>query len=452
MITTDELRKVPALFDLEEHELRWLIDHSEVRENQKGDLLGKGGEPIDDMVIMLEGSYLYYPSGSNEVVQFVAPLIGGVLPFSRLAHNGGDTYANSPILALFIHRSQHIPMLQAIPTLAPRLVMMLTERVRHFTRLELREEKLMSLGKLSAGLAHELNNPAAAARRAAAQFGEVIQSLEQHTLALVEQVGLDGLKKLLAQVKTLKATPLGPLEQSDLGQALSAWLESKGVQQAWEYAPTLLEAGARVDWLEQLQLPAHAWSATLGWLSAYLGTFALARDIETSTERISGIVSAVKRYTYMDQSPKQEVDVQQGLEDTLTLFSHRLKNIGLERDYDPKLPRILAFGGELNQVWTNLIDNALDAMNGSGVLRIHTAQESQNLLVEIGDSGPGIPPEIQGRVFDAFFTTKMVGKGTGLGLDTVRHIVQQHQGSVRLESQPGDTRFQVRLPLPEPQL
>jgi signal transduction histidine kinase len=185
----------------------------------------------------------------------------------------------------------------------------------------------------------------------------------------------------------------------------------------------------------------------MGWLEAHLRSRTLARDIELSTRRVSDLVNAVKRYTYMDQSPKQEVDIHQGLEDTLILFNHRLGSIRVERDYSSRLPRILAFGSELNQVWNNLIDNALEAMQGLGILRVRSVLEQETVLVEIGDSGPGIPTSIRERIFDPFFTTRGVGEGLGLGLDTVRRIVQRHRGSVRLESQPGDTRFQVRLPL-----
>jgi signal transduction histidine kinase len=339
-------------------------------------------------------------------------------------------------------------MLQAIPALGPRLVGLMVDRVRDITRLDLREEKLISLGKLSAGLAHELGNPAAAARRAAVQFGETIPTLESQTLALIKHLGVPALEHLLAQARTLQPTPLGPLQRSDLEQALADWLEGRRIKQAWEYAPTLVGAGVRLEWLEALGFPGEALPIALGWLEAYLSTQALARDIQTSTERISDIVMAVKRYTHMDQAPHQEVDIQQGLEDTLTLFGNRLKRgVMVEKYYAPRLPRIQAFGGELNQIWTNLIDNALDAMDGSGSLRIRTAVEGNQLLVEIGDTGPGIPAEIQNKIFDPFFTTKGVGEGTGLGLDTVRRIVQHHKGSLRVESQPGDTRFQVRLPI-----
>lgn len=443
-----DLRGVTVLADLADSELQWLIDHGQVFEYPTGTLVARSGDPPEWMYILLEGELVFYWANLGDAPYATkAGGIIGALPYSRLTGYNGYGVAEKAIRTLAIHRDLFPAMLQAIPALGPRLVGIMIDRVRDITRLDLREEKLLSLGKLSAGLAHELNNPAAAAHRAAAQFGEAIQALESHTLTLTEQLDGAALKHLLTQAKTLQATPLGPLEQSDLEQALADWLEARQIPQAWKYAPVLVAAGVRLDWLEGLGLQGEALSLALGWLVAYLSTQSLARDIQTSTQRISAIVMAVKRYTHMDQALKQAVDIQQGLEDTLALFAHQLKQgVRVEKDY-ADLPRLEAFGGELNQIWTNLIDNALDAMNGSGTLRLRTALEGNQVLVEIADSGPGIPQAIQDKIFDPFFTTKEVGQGTGLGLDTVRRIVQRHRGSLRVESKPGETRFQVRLPL-----
>ena len=446
-VTTQDLRNLEVLADLAETELQWLIDHGQVFEYTMGEIVVRNGDFPEWMYFLLEGEVIFYWASSGDAPYVSkAGKILGALPFSRMIRYNGYGIAGLPMRTLAIHHSHFPDMLQTIPILGMRLVGIMLDRVREITRLDLRSEKLMSMGKLSAGLAHELGNPAAAAQRAAAQFSEVIQNLESQTLVVVEQLGLEGLKNLLTQVKTLQAAPLGPLEQSDLEQQLGDWLEARGGGQTWAYVPTLVEAGVRPDWLEGLDLPNTAWSVVLGWLGVYLSTFALTRDIQISTERISGLVGAVKRYTYMDQSPRQAVDIHQGLEDTLTLFGD-LKGIFLERDYSPDLPHIEAFGSELNQVWTNLIENALDAMQGIGTLRIRTANENSHILVEIADTGPGIPAEIQGKIFDPFFTTKDVGQGMGLGLDTVRHIVRHHRGSLRVESEPGHTRFQVYLPL-----
>jgi signal transduction histidine kinase len=410
------------------------------------------GEAPEWLLLLLEGEIeFYWANSSHAIYVFGAGAVLGALPHSRMTHYNGLGRATLSLRMWGIHKRDFAAMLKAIPVLETKLIAIMVDRVREITRLDLREEKLMSLGKLSAGLAHELNNPASAAHRAASQFAEALQSLEGHAMGLAGQLEAAKLDELRVRVGALQPTTLSPLQRSDLEMALADWLELRGIPQPWECAPTLAEAGLDPDWLEALHLPQASWPAAIGWLEAHLRTHALAQDIELSTERVSRLVNAVKSYTYLDQSPKQEVDVQRGLEDTLTLFSHRLAGIRLERDYDPRLPCIPAYGGELNQVWTNLIENALDAMAGSGVLRLRTVREQETALVEVGDSGPGIPAAIRERIFDPFFTTKAVGAGMGLGLDTVRRIVQRHRGSVRFESQPGDTRFQVRLLLREPQ-
>jgi signal transduction histidine kinase len=263
---------------------------------------------------------------------------------------------------------------------------------------------------------------------------------------VTEQIGVAGLRSLLGYLQTLQARPLSSLERADLEDQLLAWLEPYGVHDPGEWA----DAGATVAWLEGLQsrTPAEALPAVLAWIHIAIRTQGMVRLVQETTQRISKLVTAVKRYTFMDQAPKQAVDVVEGLENTLLIFSHRLKNnIQVVRDYAPDPPQVWAFGSELNQVWTNLIDNALDAMGESGTLTVHVAQEGSFLLVEIGDTGQGIPVEIQGKIFDPFFTTKEIGQGTGLGLETVRRIVQGHDGTIRVESRPGDTRFQVRLPV-----
>jgi len=454
-ITPQDLRKVPTLADLAEPELQWLIEHGEVFVYAVGQVVVRSGDLPEWMYILLEGELVFYWASLGDA-PYVTKTGGivGALPHSRLAQYNGYGIAEQVILTLAIHRSQFPAMLQAIPSLEARLIGLMVDRVRDITRLDLRSEKLMSMGKLAAGLAHELNNPAAAAHRAAAQFKETLPALQHHTLNLIEAVGPQILPRLLEKVKTLRPALLSSLERSDLEESLGEWLAGRGVK-AWDSLTILVEAGVEQDWLEQLEISPEALVHVIHWLGAYLLTQTLARDIETAAEHISGLVGAIKRYTYMDQTPRQEVDIHQGLEDTLALFSHAFKQgIRLERNYAPDLPRIEAFGSELNQVWTNLIDNALDAMQGSGTLRIRTAGEQGQILVEISDTGPGIPPEIKDKIFDPFFTTKDVGKGTGLGLDTVRRVVQHHKGSLRLESEPGNTRFQVRLPLkfsyPEP--
>ncbi|MCX7782553.1 MAG: ATP-binding protein [Meiothermus sp.] len=451
MIT--DLRKVPILSDLEDSDLEWLIAHSQYQEFPAGASVVEQGSPADRMVIVLEGTIEIRFSKSTETIRIESGGITGLLPFSRLTHFMGMGVALSPIRILFIHKEDFMPMLGAIPALAPRLVGLLTDRVRSFSQQEIRQEKLASLGKLSAGLAHEMNNPASAAKRASAQLGEAYADLEIRSARVGELIGVTGLQKLLGYLDSLQPKPMSAMERSDLEDELGTWLEGHGAARAWEWAATWADAGVTVDWLVGLQPVKQelnnplAMPHILDWLEATLRTRALVRVVEDSTERIAKLVGAIKSYSYMDQVPKQILDVREGLENTLAIFGYRLKQgIRILRDYH-EIPKIEAHGSELNQVWTNLIDNALDAMGEAGTLTIRTTSENGQVLVEIGDTGPGIPAEIQSKIFDPFFTTKEVGKGTGLGLDMVRQIVQRHQGSIQVESRPGDTRFQVRLPI-----
>jgi len=323
------------------------------------------------------------------------------------------------------------------------------------------QEKMAALGRLSAGLAHELNNPASAARRAASELRRALGDGQEAALLLAtagrppdEAAALtDGLTEVRRAMvaRAAAAETLDPLARSDREDAVAAWLDDHGVPDSYDVAGTLVDAGLDAAWLEGTaqRVPVEALRGVLRAIAATATASTLLDQVERGTTRISELVAAVKSYSYMDQAPLQDVDLHEGLESTLTMLGHKLRaGVTVSRDYDRSLPRICAYGSDLNQVWTNLIDNAVDAMGGTGELRVVTRRDGGDALVEIGDNGSGIPPEIQPRIFEPFFTTKDVGQGSGLGLDIAyRIVVAQHHGDIATRSVPGDTVFTVRLPI-----
>ena len=458
-----ELRMIDAFHDLPPEALAWLAAHATVYTFQPGEMIMREGEVADRMTIILEGEL----QGRRESLGPDAPVytgragqVTGMLPFSRMTHY---TITGR---ALVFTRIATIPsksfpeMLQQIPTLGPRLVGVLTDRVREVTKLDLQRDKLAALGKLSAGLAHELNNPASAGSRAAASIRDAFERLRAANAQLDNsELSAEHKNRLraietAAQERQAQAKPKDALQQSDAEEFIGTWLDRSGVHNAWEIAPVLAEAEFDIQELEPLkaELPPEALTAVVERLTTTLDIYRLLEEIQSSTGRISDLVRAIKEYSFMDQAPRQQVDVVKGIENTLTILTYKLKRgVSVIKEFDPKLPKIFSYGSELNTVWTNLLDNAIDAMKGKGELRIRTCREGHDILVEVADNGPGIPTNIQPRIFDPFFTTKGVGDGSGLGLDTVYRIVRQHHGNISFTSQPGNTCFRVRLPIEETQ-
>jgi signal transduction histidine kinase len=453
-----ELREVPLFRGLSDEQLRWVIDHGRELPLPAGAILFRDGDAATGLYVLLGGELRVTKQiGGQEVllgkVQRGA-FVGEISLMTGSPHTA-TVQAGRDSRCLRFDTGVFRDVVNASPILAVMLSTM-AERLRANEILIQQHEKLAALGKLSAGLAHELNNPAAAAQRAARQLREMVESqqaLAQRLAGRLDPVHLDACQALrLDAAQRSAARPrLDPLTQSDREEQVAAWLEAHQVPDGWQLAPALVNAGLDTSWLDgaAAQLGGDSLAEVLTWVTGTLSLKDLLDEVERSTARIAELVRAVKSYSHMDQAPVGEVNVNQGLDDTLVILRHKLGDgITVTRDYDPELPRITAYGSELNQVWTNILDNAVDALQGKGRITVRTARDGDSVLVEIADDGPGIPPEIQSRIFEPFFTTKAQGKGTGLGLDIAyRTVVDRHDGDLRITSQPGATCFQIRLPI-----
>ena len=456
MVEKSELLRVPVFADLPDDQIEWFLSQSQELSFKVGETYLQQGAPADAMFIILEGEVQGRGEIGGEIVTFPikAGAVTGVLPFSRMKQFTVSGRAVTDARIVKFPATQFPALVQKMPELAKRLVGLMTDRVREVTRMEQQRDRLAGLGKLSAGLAHELNNPASAAKRAAAQLRAILKKIRDASLELGRR---DLTPAQKAEIEKLEAFfiqrdehPPDALTTSDLEEQLDSLLRSHGQNDLWQLAADLARKSVKPEMLESLFaiLDAETARAALVRIAASVEIANLLNEIESSTSRISDLVRAIKEYTYMDQSPVQNVDLVKSLETTLTIMNHKLKHgVVVQRDYQRVPFLVNSFGSELNQVWTNLIDNAIDAMGGKGELRVRTYRDDGCAVVEIADNGPGISPEIKAHIFEPFFTTKAVGEGTGLGLDTVQRIVKKHRGTIQVTSHPGDTRFQVWLPL-----
>ncbi len=453
-----ELLRFPIFADLPDEQIEWFLANSQELALKAGATYSRQGDPADAMFVILEGHLQARGEFAGDIVTFdILPGdVTGLLPFSRMKQFKVSLRAEIDTRALRFPSSLFPDLIHKMPELTQRLVGLMSDRIRETTRIEQQRERLAGLGKLSAGLAHELNNPASAAKRAASQLRNVIKKIRNASLELGRRELTPAQKAEIEKLENFFVQRDEPqpdaLAVSDLEEQLDSLLRSHGQNDLWQLAADLARKSVNPGMLESLFaiLDAQTARAALVRIAASVEIANLLDEIENSASRISDLVGAIKEYTYMDQAPVQNVDIVKSLETTLTIMNHKLKRgVVVQRDYQ-RIPFLVnSFGSELNQIWTNLIDNAVDAMAGKGELRLRTYREDGCVVVEIGDNGPGISPEIKTHIFEPFFTTKAVGEGTGLGLDTVQRIVKKHRGNIQVNSKPGDTRFQVRLPLAE---
>jgi signal transduction histidine kinase len=458
MVENSELLRVPAFANLPDDQIAWFISHSEELRLSAGEIYFRQGAPADAMYVVLEGQLQARGElGGETVVLSIEPgAVTGVLPFSRMQQFTIGTRALTDSRVLRFRTSLFPELIQKMPELTQRLVGLMSDRIRETTRREQQRDRLASLGKLSAGLAHELNNPASAAKRAASQLREVLKRIRDasHELGRRDLTAAQEseIEKMEASFVQSDEVPPDALAISDLEEQIDSLLRSHRQNDLWQMAADLARKNVKPEALESLFaiLDADSARAALVRIAASVEVGTLLNEIESGTSRISDLVRAIKEYTYMDQTPVQNVDIVKSLETTLTILNHKLKRgVVVHRDYERVPLLVNSFGSELNQVWTNLIDNAIDAMGGNGELRVRIYREDNCVVVEIADNGPGIPVGVQPHIFEPFFTTKGVGEGTGLGLDTVQRIVKKHKGNIQVNSKPGDTRFQVWLPVSE---
>jgi|ERR1700733_10780046 signal transduction histidine kinase len=451
------LERVGPLSGLGPEDRLWLARHGEEVVGDPGQILFEEGAAADRMILILKGEIHVRRQRGGPMELFIgrAGQMTGYLPFSRMKISGGQGFAVSPFWALTIHKDIFPAMLQAIPSMAQRVVSTLLDRVREVTRIEQQAEKLSALGKLAGNLAHELNNPASAAQRAASSLVTELRANRQNRFKLVNLCLSDDQIRRIQDWEQRILSRRAPLEGVDAGElivreeSLRKWLSELPCEESWEVAAQLNEQGVRAADLDELRqlLEPNETCVALQFFARYLRSTRSVETLINSTDRIFDLISAVKAYSYMDRAPILEVDVPAGLEATLQMLQSRMTNVTIEREYEPGLPHISAYGSELNQVWTALIENALDALGNQGLLRLACRLEGEMLLVEIWDTGHGIPPELQDRIFEPFFTTKPPGHGLGLGLDNAMRIVRKHRGHISVRSEPGSTCFRVRLPL-----
>ena len=461
-VTVSTLKSFEALKNVPDAELQWLIENCTMLYLKDGEYLSEQGQPLKGPLFIIAGSVvIYFITNGNkrEIGAFGPGNVTGYLPYSRGFISTATSMAIGSLQVMAFPTDRIREMIKDHFEITQALVHVMSNRVREFTALQQQNEKMMALGKLSAGLAHELNNPASAIVRDSMSLLEHLK-MEPNTFKKVISIQMnaeqvDAVNDELFRLMAIKDTPeLSLKEKTKREDEITGWLDDHHIDNSYDVAENFVDFGFTVENLETFcsHIPANYCSPVFNWISNLLTTEKMVQNIQESSHRIANLVSSVKTFTHMDRgSDKQYADIHIGIKNTLAMLIYKIKkgNITMVKNLDLSLPPVNARIGELNQVWTNLIDNALDAMepNGKGTLTIKTERDRQFVRVYIADDGPGIPADLQSRIFDPFFTTKEIGKGTGMGLEVVQRIIRQHNGSIKLTSVPGKTEFVVCFPI-----
>jgi signal transduction histidine kinase len=458
--TVADLRPIDLFAELTDEELEAWAEAAVLKDLPDGTVYARQDETKTGLILILEGTIealVQDGTGDEPIGDHVAPTWMGAIPTLVGGPSAVRMVTHGDVRIAVIPSEAFIDLVRAHRPVFMRVMAKVRPVTRRITQREANRDRLAALGTMSAGLAHELNNPASAAKRAASDLADALDVLTG-TVGMLVEAGIE--REQAAELVTLQreaaatcaaSVTLSGLDAADAEDALTDALTDAGIDDPWRLTDTLVSAGIDPAFVARVADAAGpATAATLRWIAASLGARQLSAELRESTDRMGELVKAIKTYAYMDRGEVVQVDVREGLDSTLILLKHKLKHteIEVERNYDPNLGKLTVHGAELNQVWTNLLDNAIDALGESGHLTITTRRDGDCAEIDIADDGPGIPAEIRDRVFDPFFTTKEVGSGTGLGLDTARRIVvDRHHGSLTLESQPGQTVFRARLPL-----
>lgn len=459
-LTTDDLRAVTDLANLPEEQLQWIADNASWVSLSVGEHLFESGDPIDTMFILLEGEVeiRVERKGQYKTVATIRKNeVSGALPFSRATNAVGHGVVTRKTTALLLPKSLFREITTRFYELTEVLVHKMTSRTREFTKNNVQQEKMMALGKLSAGLAHELNNPAAAMARSAKELKRNLKNVPEKFKRVISTnsspEAIDLINEVLFEkINHKPENTMSIMERSDKEEELELWLEDHGVDNAFDLTETLLDFCMDTDALEKIYQASgdDNFPSTIEWIENVLTTEKMVDEIDEAANRISGLVASVKGYTHMDSAPEKQLeDLTKGIKSTLTMLNHKLKkkNISVEKEFAEGMSHPKIMVSEINQVWTNLIDNAIDAMENDGILKIRVYEDLQFVKTEIIDNGSGIPEENLHAIFDPFFTTKAIGEGTGLGLEVVQRIIKQHKGDIKVVSKPGETKFTVCLPI-----